>query len=242
MIARLNGYLLVVHISRFPQLASLTLAVLTASGCGGSDPTEPRPVRETKPAGTAPAGVPAKRETDAPTRGLACDVQSSAVKLCGAATDNYKASFNADPSAPERRSWLAIYELEVRGKRYKVAAGQKLVPPSVKLVSLRGAGNEVDVTSKVVSGPASVAMRVGPQVGLWGPLVTLDDNTAPPDSKIVIELTVAGSGKNAVTRVEYVRDPSLIAAPKDSLEYGGPGGRWRVDGFQTATNLELGWE
>lgn len=224
-----------------PHLA-LVVTILVVGGCGGADPAEPRPVREKKPAGTAPDKVPDVQEQGAPTKGLACSAQRGAMRLCGASTDNYKASFNAHPDAPERRTWLAIDELELDGRRYRVAEGQPLQPEAVRLEPVDGDGDELEVVPEVLEGPATVALRVGPQLGLWGPLLTLEDDQVSADAKIVVELRVRGGADDASVRLEYVRDDELADAPADSLEHGGPGGRWLVDGTATATNLELGWE
>lgn len=218
------------------------VAVLMLGGCSGSDPAEPRPAREVEPAGTVPERVPDEWERGAPTRGLACSVQRGSMRLCGASTDNYKASFNARPDEPERRTWLAIDELELDGRRYRVAEGQPLQAEAVRLVPVDGRGDAVEVVLELLEGPATVALRVGPQLGLWGPLLTLERDQVPEDAEIVVELRVRGGTDDASVRLEYVRDEDLAEVPADSLEHGGPGGRWLVDGTPTATNLELGWE
>lgn len=212
------------------------------AGCGGADPTEPRPVQKAEPVGTVPERVPDEQERGAPTRGLACEVQPGPMRLCGASTDNYKASFNADPDEPERRTWLAIHELELDGRRYRVEEGQPLQPEVARLEAVDGDGDGIEVVPELIEGPATVALRVGPQQGLWGPLLTLEHDQVTADAKIVLELRVRGSDTAASVRLEYVRDEELAEAPAGSLEHGGPGGRWLVDGIPTATNLELGWE
>lgn len=212
------------------------------AGCGAADPTAPRPARTVTPAAAAPEQVPREQERGSPTRGLACTIQRGAMRLCGASTDNYKATFNADPTAPEPRTWLAIHELELHGQRYRAAEGQPLQPEAVRMEAIDG-GAEVEVVADVLDGPATVGLRVGPQQGLWGPLLRLDDEQVRDDAPIVVELRVQGDGAEAAAvRVTYVRDEQLADASPDSLEHGGPGGRWLVDGTPTATNLELGWE
>lgn len=225
-----------------PLLTAVAILGVFVAGCGEADPTEPRPVRVVDPVGEPPAPTPDARDEDAPTRGLPCDSQGGSLRLCGASTDNYKASFNADPNAPESRTWLAVHELELNGTRYEVVAGQELQPQSVRLRSVDDGDEEVQVVSELVEGPASVSLRVGPQLGLWGPLITLDDDQVVAGSKVIVHLRIVDGPASAVVRLEYVRDDELANAPSESLEHGGPGGRWHVAGIPTATNLELGWE
>lgn len=225
-----------------PVTAPLVLASLLLFGaCGGSDadPTEPREVRpvETEPA-VAPQPVPQDPAT--PSRGLPCSEQNGALRLCGAATDNYKASFNEDPDAPEARTWLAVHELELDGVRYVIAPGQELVEETLRLRS--DAGDEVELAATIRSGQATaLVLRNGPQQGLWGPLLTIGETPLPADAVIVVDLRIVGSDANPVT-VAYRHDPTLADPPTESLERGGPGGRWHIAGVPTATNLELGWE
>ncbi len=217
----------------------LTCAALTGCG-GGDDPTAPRAVRPVDPPAPVPESVPDAREPEAPTRGLACSVQAAPLRLCGAATDNYKASFNEDPDAPERRTWLAVHELELDGRRYRVVDGQELAQDTVRLREVDGT-RIVELSPSVSAGGGEVRMRIGPQRGLWGPLLTLEDAQVGADEAVTVLLDVVG---DPATRVEltYARDDALASAEPGSLEYGGPGGRWAVDGTTTATNLELGWE
>lgn len=225
------------------RVLAAAVSLVTLAGCGGADPTEPRSVRDVKPAGEVPEHVPEVQEIASPTRGLACEAQRGEMRLCGASTDNYKASFNADPNAAERRTWLAIHDLELDGRRYRVAEGQPLQPEAVRLEPVDDDGGDgIEVVPELVEGPATVALRVGPQLGLWGPLLTLEDDQVPAEADIVVELRVRGGGDDAAVRLAYVRDERLANAPPHSLERGGPGGRWTVDGSATATNLELGWE
>lgn len=218
----------------------VVLALGMLAGCGGEDPTAPRATRTIEPIGSAPDSVAKQRDDGAPTRGIPCDAQHGSLRLCGAATDNYKASYNADPDAPERRSWLAIHELDVNGARYELVGGQDLLPATVSMRPVNG-GAPIEVRARVIEGPATVDLRVGPQRGLWGPLLTLDDAQVDAKHPITVELRVAGDTRVAA-RVRYVRDERLATAPKDSLEHGGPGGRWYLEDLPTGTNLELGWE
>jgi len=225
-----------------PFVAVVAAVAAIATGCGGTDATEPRPVQDVEPVGDPPSLTPDARDEEAPTRGLPCELQEGSLRLCGASTDNYKASFNADPNAPESRTWLAVHELELDGTRYEVVGGQKLQPQSVHLRPVSEGDDEIQVVPELVEGPASVSLRVGPQLGLWGPLITLNDAQIAADATIVVKLRVVDGHADEVVRLEYVRDDMLANAPPDSLEHGGPGGRWRVSGTPTATNLELGWE
>lgn len=217
-----------------------------AAGCGGDDPTEPRDVRPVEPVQPTER-TPAATDQDAPTRGLPCEEQPGALRLCGAATDNYKASFNEDPQAPELRTWLAVHELELDGQRYQAAPGQELVQETVELVAVEADAEPrtVRLAVRAVDGPAgTLQFRIGPQRGLWGPLLQLADRERLKEQPVVVELSVASPADAAgpTLRVTYEHDPQLADVPADHLEHGGPGGRWHVDGMPTGTNLELGWE
>ncbi len=229
-------------------LVTATALVVAACSPGGGDPTAPRDVRtiETEP---APASVASERDAAAPSRGLPCDVQLDrddppALGLCGAATDNYKASYNDDPDAIELRTWLAIHQLQLDGERWQPVAGTPLTAAKVVLERADGAPGTRTVTVSVVDGPgANVVVRTGPQHGLWGPLLTIDSRAALEDAPVTVRIDVDGDGDaGRSVQVLYRRDDQLADAPPDSLEHNGPGGRWVVAGMKTATNVELGWE
>lgn len=218
--------------------AAAVMSTIALASCGGEDPTSPRGVREREPVELR--GAPDVPQSDStPSKGLPCDAQEGVVRACGAATDNYKASFNEDPTVPERRTWLAIHELEVDGNRYSLAKRHPLVVDEVVLERDDGGRATVRVRS---DGPEPVTLRVGPQEGLWGPLLTLGEAPIPAGDDVAVDLVVTVDGDVHVLALRYRRDESLATADDDSLEHRGPGGRWLVSGQQTATNLELGWE
>lgn len=213
--------------------------LLALAGCGtGTDPTQPREVRPREPVELD--GAPAvPRDPATPSRGLPCAEQDGTVRACGAATDNYKASFNEDPSAREHRTWLAIHGLEVDGTMYALSGEHPLTGAEVTLAAEDGRRATVTVTA---DRGARATLRTGPQEGLWGPLLTLDESPIQPENDVAVDLEVTVDGDVHVLELLYRRDEALATADEDSLEHGGPGGRWIVAGRPTATNLELGWE
>lgn len=218
----------------------LVLVAVLASGCGSTaDPTAPRDVREVDGV-DRPSEVTAERDLDSPSRGLPCAAQrAEPVRLCGAATDNYKASYN-DDDRPERRTWLAIHEVEVDGVRWRPVPGTPLAADELELERVDGAEGRRTARVEIAVGPGdAVTLRTGPQRGLWGPLLTIDSARALEREAVVVRLAF---GDADAVDVEYRYDEALAAAPEDSLEHRGPGGRWYVAGIATATNLELGWE
>lgn len=171
----------------------------------------------------------------------------AAIRLVDAGTDNYKASFNADPEVPERRTWLTIEAVEVDGVRWKPTAsefGPKGEARFADDVNLTARSASRRATLRVVSGPAQLLrFRLGPQAGRWGPLLEITSAEDLGARPVEVEMSVAGEGgKPRRLRLTYRRDPSLARAPTDSLEHNGPGGRWVVAGLATRTNVELGWE
>jgi hypothetical protein len=224
------------------MLPSMLLAVI-AAGCGGTDPTAPRDVRPIE-AQELPGAPQVDQDEAAPSRGLPCDAQDGEqARLCGAATDNYKASFNERPEDGDARTWLAIHELELDGTRYLPEPGQPLTGQTLALRS--GDGDQVTVRASIESGPGrTIVIRFGPQQGLWGPLLTIEQRPLSPGDVVVVRLLVEDDegSQLATTDVEYRHDPVIADAPADSLEHLGPGGRWFVAGTATGTNVELGWE
>lgn len=218
-----------------------------ATACG-DDPTAPREVRTIEPE-PAPAHVTEDRDENSPSRGLPCDVQLAAdpppgIGLCGASTDNYKAAYNADPAAPERRTWLAFHQLLADDELYQPVADTPLTAEQVDLERADGATGTRRASVQVIGGPGEdVAFRTGPQLGLWGVLLTIESVEALEPEPVRIRITIDDPDSNPRTvEVEYRHDPELATAPSDSLEHNGPAGRWHVAGIATATNLELGWE
>lgn len=249
------------HRATSSHIALLVTVSLLVVGCGGGeDPTAPREVREAKPQ-PAPPTVVDEVDEESPSRGLSCTVQvDEPLGLCGAATDNYKASFNEDPDAPELRTWLALHELELDGRRYEPIPGDEVTVPEVLLRAVRddavaetdagtGAADGPDrlvAAARITDGPADIiSWRVGPQRGLWGVLLQLRDSTSLADEPVRVEIQVRERTDGpvlAATTVTYEHESAFANASPDSLERNGPAGRWHVAGAATATNLELGWE
>lgn len=177
----------------------------------------------------------------APAAGAAAPTMS----LVDPITDNYKASYNADPSKPELRSWLAMRSVSVAGTTW-----QPVVPDEITVVS----GGSVDVVgadgrsgrlhAQVASGPfGSLLWRVDSanvsSGGRWGILATVTDRQTLASSPAVVRLTLfVGTEEFGVGTIEYRYDAKLANAPQGNIEYNGPGGRWYVGGVATRTQEE----
>lgn len=220
----------------------LLVAAAVLAGCDGRD-TRDRP--PASGAGTVP-GAAGEPEPEAPA------APNAPVRLIGVATDNYKASFNEDPEAPELRTWLSIRELEVAGVRWRLpaqvtAAEQASFGESVALEPVAGGPASANVTVEPGTGPiATLQMRMGPQEGRWGPLLLISSREAltraPATARLIVTIASGPRRSRHALALTYVRDPELTAAPEDSLEHNGPGGRWQVAGTATVTNVEAGLE
>lgn len=219
-------------------VALLVAAIVAGAGCGGAGSSRD---------GDASGGEAARA---APTSG-------ATVQLVDVATDNYKASFNEDPSVPERRTWLSSKQLEVDGATWEPDPSTMPKPGGVELVNevvlvpvgaRTSTGGTAHVRVRLARTAEQATFRLGPQEGRWGPLLTIPDRDSLSTSPIQLVLTIEGiHGTDRVTafdaiELEYRHDPQLAAAPEGDLEHNGPGGRWFVDGEPTETNVEAGWE
>jgi hypothetical protein len=232
------------------MLPAVMIALVLGAGCGNAeDPTAPREVRTIEPVEAPATSEPAAqaRDEQSPTKGIPCAAQLDAgekLALCGAATDNYKASFNADPDVPERRTWLAAYQLQVGDVRWQPVDGAALASDELAFERVDGEPGSLQATVEIIDGPgSSVQLRSGPQRGLWGPLLTIDSVDTLRDAPVTVRVVARDDeGSEQTADVTYRFDEVLAAAPASSLEHNGPGGRWHVAGIATTTNLELGWE
>lgn len=160
-------------------------------------------------------------------------------------TDNYKASFNADPSKPELRTWLAWQAVAAAGTRWRPIAPSnfQFTNGSVAVNAEDGRSGTLDV--RVLSGPMSSPVLVRTDAtnaasgGRWGPLGTLTDRDALRSSPAQLGLSLVVDGTVLATgSISYRHDAALAAAPAGHLEYNGPGGRWFVGSTATRTNEE----
>ncbi|MCB0878047.1 MAG: hypothetical protein KDC46_03605 [Thermoleophilia bacterium] len=160
-------------------------------------------------------------------------------------TDNYKASYNADPSAPERRTWLSMRSVTAAGTTWRPAEPGSIVVTSGGSVAVTGSdGRSATLTFATASGPVGTPLvRVDPtgaqSGGRWGPLVTVTDQATLRGTPGVLEFTLASGGATLATgSVSYRYDSQLANVASDHIEYNGPGGRWWVGATRTRTNWE----
>lgn len=160
-------------------------------------------------------------------------------------TDNYKASYNADPSQPELRTWLAMKQVSVAGTTW-----QPVVPSAIQVIS----GGSVDVVAadgrsgrlvaQVASGPfGSPLWRLDPASassgGRWGILATVTDRPTLATTPARIQLTLfVGTEEFGTGLVEYRYAAKFANAAQGNIEYNGPGGRWYVGGIATRSQEE----
>lgn len=161
-------------------------------------------------------------------------------------TDNYKASYNADPSKPELRTWLAMQRIVVAGTTW-----QPVVPSAISVVS----GGSVDVmaadgrsgrlVAQVASGPFGnpPLWRIDPASassgGRWGILATVSDRQALATTPARVQLTLfVGTEAFGTGLLEYRYDAKFANAAPGNIEYNGPGGRWYVGGVATRSQEE----
>lgn len=161
-------------------------------------------------------------------------------------TDNYKASYNADPSRPELRTWLAMQRIVVSGTTW-----QPVVPSEISVVS----GGSVDVVAadgrsgrlvaQVASGPFAnpPLWRIDPASaasgGRWGILATVTDRQMLTTTPARVQLTLfVGSEAFGTGLLEYRYDAKFANAAQGNIEYNGPGGRWYVGGVATRSQDE----
>jgi hypothetical protein len=160
-------------------------------------------------------------------------------------TDNYKAAYNADPSKPELRTWLAMRSITVEGVVWRPVAPSAIQIFSGGIDVVAADGRTGTLRAAVASGPlvASPLMRsdplASPSVGRWGILATVSDRTALRTTSGVVNLTLSIAGATIATGVvSYRYDAKLAGAPSSNIEYNGPGGRWWVGSVATRTQEE----
>ncbi len=238
--------------ARSTGLAALLALGLLGTACGSGEVIDPATVPQVEREVVDDPAVPVEEVPTAVTA-------DGAVRLVDVATDNYKASFNEDPSVTELRTWLAIRAIEVEGVRYVLAdpppVGEAVFAEAMTLEQAADAvaggslPRQLDVSAHVIDGPgASIQLRAGPQDGRWGPLLVIAGRDELEQAPVMVELRLSpldepGADLSLPTvELAYAFDAGIAAAPASSLEHNGPGGRWQVAGQPTVTNLEEGWE
>ncbi len=155
-------------------------------------------------------------------------------------TDNYKPKWNADPSIPEKRTWLQLNGLTLGGVTYRPAtvpaAGVSFVE-DLALVGSDGSNATLTVTSPA-SRIAGDPFRVD-ATGLYGPLLTLVDPTTLRGNPIPVTLNLVRGGTTlGSTTVTYTWDAALASVPADHVEYKSPGGRFWFGCMPTRADWE----
>ncbi len=171
----------------------------------------------------------------------------SAMRLDDPITDNYKASYNADPSVPESRTWLSMRSVTAAGTTWRPADPSSIVVTSGGAIALHGDdGRAATLRAQLADGSftSPLLMRSDPTTaesgGRWGPLVTLADRSAlrATPGRFTFALIAADGSQLAGGNVTYRYDAALAGAASSSIEYNGPGGRWWVGYSRTRTNWE----
>lgn len=156
-------------------------------------------------------------------------------------TDNYKASYNADPSRPELRTWFSARHFVAAGTTWRPSSPDEIAVGSSALQLHAADGRSAWLSARVTAGPvASIFTRVDPthvaSGGRWGLLIALSDRAALAANPVSIALTMtSGTATVATGVVEYRRDAALASVTPGHLEFNGPGGRWYVGGVATRT-------
>ena len=178
------------------------------------------------------------------TQLLASASAATTLAASGAYTDNYKASYNADPTQPELRTWLAMTSLTANGVTSRPASlpatGQAYVAADSG-TALRGS----DGTLATLSASTTSTNVVGNGFfrtdanGDFGLLVQERSREALKTASIHETLTLTVGGNAVATAgADYAYDGAVFNAPATSIEYNGPGGRWAVNGTLTRLNWE----
>lgn len=161
----------------------------------------------------------------------------------GGYSDNYKASFNSDPSIRELRTWMSFDRIRGAGTTWAPATpGSITFAQSQTVLSADGRSAQLTVTSTSAN-IASVFIRTDPPTTTtavrWGPLVTLRSPIGPGNAKARIGLSLTSGGSLLATGVlDYWA--TSFSGTGSSIEANGPNGRWRVSGYPLFTDWETG--
>lgn len=158
-------------------------------------------------------------------------------------TDNYKASYNANPGVRELRTWLATKSVSVGAVTFKP------VPPATGMayvgaqdgLAVRGSDGSSAVLTAATTSTNTLGQgffRTAP-TGEFGLLMQHKSVTALQTAPIRETLTLTRAGVVlASATVDYTYDRVIATVAPGHIEYNGPSGRWFVAG--TATRLD--WE
>jgi len=175
----------------------------------------------------------------------AASAQASPLQLASPVTDNYKASYNADPSAPESRTWLSTGGIVADGLTFQVATlpadhAFTTAADGVDLIAPDGTTAHLTASTTSPNATGQGTFRVDAD-GRFGILVTVKDRSALSGSPILETLTLSEGAQIAgTTTVVYAYDPTVADVPASSIEFNGPGGRWLVGGAPTPLDWQVG--
>jgi len=165
--------------------------------------------------------------------------------VTGAVTDNYKASYNADPSARELRTWLSMDSVGAAGTAWAPAHPAAITFTSDSLAVVGADGRNGSLAMTITQGvpaadrkPTAAAFRVDPS-GRWGSFLALGEPMNMEQAPHVVRwtLTVAGTAI-ATGAVEYRNEHAFDQLAAGALEYNGPEGRWFIGGHGIRTAAE----
>ncbi|MCW2974201.1 MAG: hypothetical protein JWN72_2474 [Thermoleophilia bacterium] len=178
----------------------------------------------------------------APSAALAAP---SVLSISGGISDNYKARYNADPSQPERRTWLSMDAIVADGVTWAPAAPGTDHATSSALTLNGSDGRTATLTLGVQRGSLGLTVlrtdRPSATVDhvRWGVLTTINDPDALAAQSALVQLTMTVGGATLATGiVEYRHEPAFDGLTPSHIEYNGPRGRWYIGG----TPLRTDWE
>lgn len=177
-----------------------------------------------------------------------CTPKLTRIRLCNPLTDNYKDCFNVADGLPELRTWLSMRRLYIGGAYYRPRFGQPAF--AGKIQASRVAGSIampkyiwVYPTASDWGNISLLTMRNDSRTDRIGVLLTLRSRTALRDEpvRVVLRAQSVATGLNVgAASVVYAWSSIISALSAPSPEYNGPGGRWRISGVPTKTDLEAG--
>lgn len=158
-------------------------------------------------------------------------------------TDNYKASYNDDPTRVELRTWLAMRAITVDAATWRPALPRVISFSSVGSIALVSSDGRVGtLTVELASGPMASLPQVrfdpldAPSAGRWGPFGAIVSRDLLAAAPAVFELSLTAEGRVVgVGTLSYRHDRLLADAPGGDIEHNGPGGRWYVGPTATRT-------
>ncbi len=159
-------------------------------------------------------------------------------------TDNYKASYGADPSVPENRTWLAVRSIQAAGTSWQPVAPSEIRIDGSSIAVRAADGRSGTLQATITSGPfRTLIHRTDPidveSRGRWGPLSTVTDRDVLRTTPAIVRLALVTGGSTIATGiVSYRYDPAIAGVGPGHIEYNGPGGRWWVGNTATRTNEE----